>query len=179
MILFAAPSTEDILTALAVIVTVAFLITFGITRGLAPLLQNARGKWPQLRDDLAALDSRWLKAGTLAISGTIGAGIVSGVLTAMGSPTRLIAWAFCWFGGVALARFVAGPRTAGALSGFAMGAFALYCYSRGTQYSVDVGTDVFSKVVIFFALAFGLGYGISLFTGGIHRLVRWVWQRGG
>jgi hypothetical protein len=194
MPLFAAPSDTFVLALLAVFVGIAYLFTATIGRGGAPLRRESRELWLHLRYDSAASDPRWLKAGMLIFSATIATAMVAGSLTVMGfsqgpphaiamlvsrfleplgSPPGPIVWG-CWFGCIALARFVAGPRAVAAVSGLALGAIALYGYYCEAKWSVAARDCMFSQVVLTFAFAFGLGYGLSAFMGGIFRFVRWL-----
>lgn len=183
MALLAAPSGGDILLACAVIITIAVVLTFSITRDLAPRWGKVCDRRPQLRHDFADSDSKWLQAGMLTVSGAIAAGAVSGLLTAIGNPPIWIAWVFCWFGGIALARFLVGARAAGILSGLAMGgwtlASTLHEYFQDPVRRLNPASDVYCIGVMVFALAFGFGYALSMFTGGIHRSARWLWRRVG
>lgn len=181
MSLLAAPSGETMLTALAMIVTVAFVVTFTITRCLVPRWRNVCREWPQLGVGFADSDSRWLRAGMLLISSAVAAGVVAGLLTALGARQVPIAWVFCCFGGIALARYMFGARVAGVLSGLAMGALALalalHGYYQDRTLRLNPATDVIGLGVVVSALGFRLGYGLSASTGCIHRCARWLWLR--
>ncbi len=119
----------------------------------------------------------------LLVSSTIAAAAVAGVLTAMGSRQVHVAWVFCWFGGIALARYFMGARAAGMLSGLAMGAWALaatvHAYFQNPVHRLDPAYDAYCLGVLVFTLGFGSGYALSVFIGGIQRSARWLRQRAG